>query len=207
MGDWDFTNNGGPRYTIFRADRLQSMGGRAGSTAKKIKSVDFTDCDFSGVFETRLIFVDCTFKRCDFGLSTFHRAKFTRCKFVECSFTQVAFKNCELRDCFFEAINFAGNETELDGTLITNPGGFIFGGRAAVGHLPPERNQYVQMMRFEETRSTISRAVLSNLRNEGSEDDFYSAVKASTICAERFRFAQGVLLTLGEQSAQDSRPC
>ncbi|MEP1575997.1 pentapeptide repeat-containing protein [Roseibium album] len=186
VGDWDFSNNKGPCRFLFRAEDLDEP-------LKRITEVKFEDCDFQGKFQVQLIFKDCKFERCDFGLCTFYRAKFTNCEFICTSFSQCELSNCEFRDCKYSEISFSGNETQLPRTLITDPDKFIFGGKAALRNLPADKSGLVQRLRFEETRSTLSRSILANLQSEGSEDTFYSAVQTASICEDRARFAKGVL--------------
>lgn len=187
ISDWDFDNNNGPRYFILRAQDL------AGASVKPISGVTFKDCDFHGLFETQLIFKNCTFDSCDLGLSTFRRAKFTNCTFIDTSFSQAVFENCEFRICSYCRISFSGNETQIPKTLITEPHRFIFGGQAAVGNVPDDKSALVQKLRFEETRSTLSRTLLANLQSEGSEDTYYAAVRTASICEDRARLAGSIL--------------
>lgn len=187
VSDWDFSNNKGPSKLLFRADKISSQ------RSLRVSDVMFEDCDFQGEFKTQLIFKNCRFKKCDFGLSTFVRAKFTDCDFVDTSFSQCTFENCEFRTCNYSGISFSGNETLLPKTLITEPYKFIFGGKAAVGNLPSGKKRCIQELRFEETRSTLSRSILANLQSEGSEDTYYSAVRTASVCEDRARFAKGAL--------------
>lgn len=179
--NWNFDNDTGPKYSIFNAERLGQN--------RRIDSVRFTDCDFSGEFEKPVYFVDCTFDRCDLGLSKFVRAKFTRCRFTLTSFTQCTLVNSELRDCIYDRIGFSGNETQIEGTLITNPDFFVTAAYTNVLYLPTEKSWLIQKLRLEETKSTFSRAILANLTNEGSDVAFYSAVRISTIQECRAKIA------------------
>lgn len=187
ISDWDFSNNEGPRNLLFRADEIEEL------PIKAVKKVSFKDCDFQGEFKTQLIFSGCKFERCDLGLSRFHRAKFSNCTLVDTSFSQLFMENCELRNCDYIKISFSGNETQLPRTLITEPSKFIFGGKAATDNLPNGKSAVVQKLRFEETRSTLSRGILANLQSEGSEDTYYSAVRTASQCEDRARFAVGAL--------------
>ncbi|EEE44241.2 putative low-complexity protein [Roseibium alexandrii DFL-11] len=185
VGDWEFTNNKGPCRVLYRSQDIEQKN------FLKIENINFEDCDFQGVFTTPIIFKNCSFERCDFGLCTFKRAKFTGCDFTETSFSQCKLENCEFRECQYTRISFSGNETQLPQTLITEPEKFIFGGEAAIRNLPEGKSPIVQKLRFEETRSTLSRSILANLQSEGSEDTFYSVVRTASICEDRARVAKG----------------
>ena len=190
IADWDFKNNKGPSYLVYRSSELN------GDLSDPIVLINFSECDFLGDFQHLLVFKDCTFTNCDFGLSTFIRAKFTRCTFKNTSFSQCKLQNCEFRDCKYIDISFSGNETQIPATLITEPKNFIFGGKAAVGKLPKNKSSIIQKLKFEETRSTLSRSILANLQSEGSETTYYSAVRTASICEDRARFARGAIKCL-----------
>ena len=174
--DWNFENNKGPTKCTFLAEKLPQRD------VQIFGSIHFQECDFSGVFsENRLIFKNCKFTFCDFGLSKFQNEKFSECEFHDCSFTQSDFKESEFRNCVFERIGISGNETKLEGTLITNPGKFILGAVTNTKYLPANKSAFEQKLKLQETKSTVARILLANLTNEGSERTFYDAVKTSTI--------------------------
>ncbi len=187
VSDWNFSNNRGPRCTLFLAEKMPD------ATTLVVKDIDFQDCDFQGTFERKIVFKDCKFTRCDFGLSTFSRTKFSGCSFYASSFTQCTLENCEFRNCKYEKIFYSGNETQIPRTLIAEPYQFLFGACATVDSVPQGKSRFEQRARFEETRSTIARALLANLHSEGSEDTYYAAVKASTLSENRARIARALI--------------
>lgn len=178
-GSWDFKHNGNPRLQVFEDSGKTEIA----------NNITFEKVDFSGEFKNRIIFVDCKFHFCDFGLSTFLRAKFTNCEFKNTTFAMCTLEDCELRDCTFENISFSGNETILDRTLITNPSQFIKGARAYLGGIPEGKSKAYQRLKMYETKSTISRRLLSALSDEGSEQSFYDGLKTSTISDNKARMA------------------
>lgn len=187
VSDWDFSNNRGPRHTVFQSEELGS------GPTRVIENVEFQDCDFQGLFERKIVFKLCKFIRCDFGLSTFIRTKFSGCHFADSSFTQCTLENCDLRNCTYNRIFFSGNETQIPRTLIAEPHQFLFEAQAPIKNIPPQKSAFEQQVRFEETRSTIARALLANLQSEGSEDNYYTAVRASTIAESRAKIARSFL--------------
>jgi len=185
---WDFTNQANVEYHIFNADKID------GKATKLVEDITFTNCDFRGYFiENRLIFKNCIFNSCDFGLSTFKKAKFSFCEFVETSYTQCVLEDTEFRDCSFKKIGISGNETNLDGTLITNPRIFIGAAFTNTSALPDKKSKFVQKMKLEDTKSTVARKILVTLTSEGSEKAYYDAIETSTLQECRARIALNLL--------------
>lgn len=195
-GSWDFTHDGNPRRQVFEDPGENTV----------VTGIVFEKVDFSGIFEHRVIFRQCTFKYCDFGLSSFHRAKFTGCEFFDTTFSMCTLEDCELRDCIFERISFSGNETILDRTLITNPSKFINGARAYLGGVPSDKSKVYQTLKMFETKSTISRRLLSALSDEGSERAFYDGLRTSTISDNKARMALAAIDILNLQSRLRAKP-
>lgn len=182
---WDFTNNNGPKYCTLNITKIDKF------TA--IEDVNFTNCDFEGKNENIIVFKKCSFEKCDFGSTHFHRVKFTDCKFTLCSLTLSSFIDCEFRGCSFERIGLSGNETVLEKTLITNPQTFIRAAYTKLESLPDSKTQFEQRAKLEETKSTLSRIILTNLTKEGSERTFYEAVKTTTIQESRAKIYRSAL--------------
>jgi hypothetical protein len=185
-GSWDFSNQRGPKRLVFHPEEAQEK-------TVVVTSVTFDEVDFEGEFNYRIIFKNCTFQKCDFASSAFERAKFTHCNFVQSTFSLCYMNDCELRDCTFDRIGFSGNETILEKTLITNPSSFISGGKPNLENLPAGKTAFEQTLRFEVTRSTLARSLMSTLANEGSEANYYDGVKTSTLQDCRAKSATSLL--------------
>lgn len=177
--DWDFTHKTGANHSTCRAEELWKS--RTSNRGFKFQRNSFVQCDFAGDFTVRrVVFVNCVFERCDFGFSKWKGAKFTKCRFIQCSFSMATFEASEFRDCDWEKIYFSGNETNLAGTIITNPSQFI---QAAWTNLDKDvlsskqTNPRHQKMRLEETKAVVSKAVFNNLSTSGDDDSYYEAIK------------------------------
>lgn len=193
--DWNFEHEKGPCGYTFRP---QSSGEPEKKEFRKIENITFTSCDFEGDFSNNtLVFVRCKFDRVDFGLTTFQEAKFTNCTFDKSSFTQAKLINCELRNCTFIDIWASGNATELEKTLITNPYDFIKG---IVAYTEPfvrsPQKVKEQELRAGQTRATLARVVLSATTHEGSNKNFYEAVKTATLFEAYEKISNGKLSLL-----------
>jgi hypothetical protein len=179
VGNWDFRNDTGPTRQLFLADHV--LKNEAVLSRLPYKNIRFTECDFAGGFEIRMVFKDCEFKLCDFGLSAWKNAKFTSCIFEKCSFTQATFTKCEFRECEWRQIGLSGNETDLPDSEITNPMAFL---EAAYTNTNMEllgqhgKTTSEQKSKFERSRSTVARQIFINASKSGEERAYYEVLHA-----------------------------
>lgn len=125
--NWNFTQDKSRHHVTLNADDFP----KAFYIGEKyvVSGVGFDKCDFFGDFNKFTpSFKKCVFDHCDFGLTIWRRAKFKNCRFYRCSLSLATFEQCEFRDCEFLEISFSGNETILNGTVITNPEAFVSAG-------------------------------------------------------------------------------
>lgn len=193
--NWDFTHADSAVNSSFKPDKVKAF---------HYPNITFRNCDFEGDFksglnERSIRFVGCTFEKCDFGYSIWKFATFTGCTFVDSSFTVSTFEDCEFRDCKFSSIAFLGNKTTLTRTLITNPGDFLRAAALCKDYLPKEISIRYQRARLIETRSTLSRSILANLANEGSEKTYYDGIRATTLLAARARHVPALMKFYGKE--------
>lgn len=183
--DWNFKNNNGPNYCNLNLNNLSEF--------KLISQINFSNCDFEGENREKIVFQNCHFVKCDLGSTKFRKVKFTNCSFDSCSFSLSVFHDSEFRDCDFHKIGLSGNETILEKTLITNPEKFIRSAYTKVDNLPKNVSKFKQIAKLEETKSTLSRIILANLHKEGSETQYYNAVKISIIQESRAKIFRALL--------------
>lgn len=197
--NWEFKHSDSAKHCVFLACNLPSQGDFHRYEGKR-----FDCCDFEGDFAAKLNnqnikFTNCVFIKCDFGESFWKNASFRNCQFMKTSFTLSTFVECEFRNCYFEDIAYSGNRTSIPGTLITNPSQFLNAASAFLNHLPDNVSGSYQKTKLIETKSNMSRVLLSNVMSEGSEATYYEAVRASTLLAAQARHVPLIMKVYGEK--------
>lgn len=201
---WDLNKGETVIGFTFRRPTNESSG--EFSHTKIIDEVTFDCCDFDRDFgDTEIVFKKCTFRYVDFGKSIFRKAKFTNCTFYFTSFSQVTFWDCELRSCNFESIGVSGNATRIEKTLISNPKAFIEGMTTNISSLPPYVSEKYQIARLLRTKATISRAILASMTYEGSNTEYYEAIKVSTEFVAWEKISNGRLALIDAKTSKEPK--
>lgn len=150
----------------------------------------FILCDFRGFFTDKYYsFSNCNFSECDFGASLWHDTKFSNCTFTRCNFSPATFVRCEFRNCKWRSVDFSGNDTILQDTIVTEPHDLldqIFSTPReileAVGRdYDSDREKYLSRL------SETSRYILINHQSIGKESDYYSSLMQYQIAYMRWQ--------------------
>lgn len=153
----------------------------------------FEACDFRGATleNAKIVFKRCSFYQCDFAQSDLSNLKFSDCNFRDSSFTLCDFGNANFLRCRWQQIALSGIETKLNAAYITNPKQFL---SAAYTSHPKVR--YLDLSRsrkkFIATKATVARDLLSGLRNNGSESEFYQAVEVHEVAQGQSRIVSSL---------------
>ncbi|WP_370282677.1 pentapeptide repeat-containing protein [Pseudooceanicola sp.] len=154
----------------------------------------FSFCDFDGDFErdfagSSITFKRCTFTSCDFRSSILSKVKFSDCKFCCTSFSQCRLLDCIFSRCTYDSIYASGGGTEIKDTTIDNPEHFVEAITVNVKNVPHFVSIRFQTLKINETKSVMARLLLANLRNEGSNESFFEAIKTSSISDCKWKIA------------------
>ena len=146
-----------------------------------ITGKSFSCCDFRGATgdNSKVVFKKCIFFQCDFAQSDLSDIKFSDCKFRESSFTLCDFGNARLLRCSWKDIALSGTETDLHNAYITNPKEFLnatYNAMEGLDEVYPFYRVSDSKRRFYGTKATVARDLLSGLKKNGSEGEFYQAV-------------------------------
>lgn len=180
--DWNTKNVTGVQYSLCEAESLIDIMSSKLTSRWSMKNFKFSNCDFQGNFTTMdLSFTGCEFINTDLGYSNWKNIKFSRCKFIRTSLTLATFEQCQFIDCSWEEIGISGTETKLFDTTISNPWDFVLSAYTNtdkdVLKQHGNTNPAHQIMRLEETKVKLSRAILSSSERNSDDLVYYEAVK------------------------------
>ncbi|WP_395603607.1 pentapeptide repeat-containing protein [Pseudomonas sp. B21128] len=178
---WDTRKTTGVKAALCKSETLKKLLSTVGARGWTIKSYGFTDCDFIGHFDPGLAFNSYNFENCDLGSTTWRGTKFTNCTFKKCSFTLATFEQCQFNSCSWTNSGLSGTETKLFDTVVGNPENFINSGYTNSDINVLSQNGSTtpayQLMRLEETKMKLARAVLSNNERNAEDSVYYESVK------------------------------
>lgn len=179
--DWNTSQKTGIKKSLCTSDKLKISMEKLDVRGWTVKGFSFIECDFYGTFVPLLSFNSCKFLLCDMGSTTWRGVKFSNCDFTRCSFTMATFEQCIFHNCTWSEIGISGTETKLFDTIITNPESFISAGYTNLNE--DELKQYgsatpdYQILRLEESKVKLARAVLSNNERNAEDSAYYESIK------------------------------